>query len=304
MIPGGSVRQPAAFCGVVGFKPSYGLISRYGLISFASSFDQIGVMTKSVRDSAYLMNVLSVKSEDDKDPNTIVVEKDYLKELNKDLSKKKIGIIRSLIDESSDIVKERVNEAIKRLEDLGFETIDIELPYLDTIPTLYSILAYAEASANLERLDGVRYGLRKESNSYEDMVLKTRTEGFGIEAKTRIILGSYVLKEENIEKYYFKAAKIRKKIIEELKSIFENVDFLVLPTVNDIATLITDLDKANTKQMDKHTVIANLAGLPAISIPTKTREGELPVGLQIIGKQFEDDLVLALANIYEENREK
>ncbi len=298
---GGSIRLPAAYCGVVGFKPSYGLISRYGVISFASSFDQVGTITKTVEDTSILFNMIKVKDENDRDPNTVVLDKDYTKDLNKDIKGIKIAVVKDIVNKSSEIVKEKMNTAINTFKSLGAEIHEIDLPYLYESTVIYPILAYAEASSNLERFDGVRFGLRGEDRTYEEMVISSRTEGFSLETKKRIILGSYVLQKNNLEKYYIKAAKVRSKIIEELNNKFEKYDVLILPTAPDIAPLKEDITNIDTNIMDQCTIMPNLAGLPAISIPIDNTD-DLPIGLQIWGKQFNDEKVLNIANIYEKNR--
>lgn len=296
---GGSIRQPAAFCGVVGYKPSYGLISRYGVMPLASSLDHVGIITKTVMDTAILLNIISVKTEEDKDPNTIVVDNDYTEKLNNYIKGKKIGVIKELIDSSSEIVKEKMDEAIGFFKESGVEMVDIEISYLEQLSTIYTIINYAETSSNLSRFDGVRYGNRQNEETYEDMIKETRTKGFGLEIKKRIILGSYFLQENNYNKYYIKAAKIRRLLIDDLKTKFKEYDAIIMPTVPFVAPKKDELENINKSIFDKYTVIANLAGLPAISIPFKNTE--LPIGLQIMGGQFEDELVLNIANYYEEN---
>lgn len=297
---GGSVRQPAAYCGIVGFKPSFGLISKYGVIPLASSFDHIGTFTKNVEDASILMNMITVKTDEDKDSNTIVLNKDYTKNLNNSIKGKKIGVVRELIDLSSDIVKEKFQKAINVFEKLGVIVEDIEIPYLNESVLIYQILSYAEASSNLERYDGVRYGLRGEGDTYESSLIDARTKGFGIEIKKRIILGSYVLQKENYDKYYLKSAKIRRKIVEYLSSIFKEYDAIILPTTPDVAPKVEELKDVNITNIDKCVVLANIAGIPAISIPID-KSNDLPIGLQIMGKFLNDDLVLNIANIYEKN---
>lgn len=297
---GGSVRQPAAYCGIVGFKPSFGLISKYGVIPLASSFDHIGTFTKNVEDASILMNMITVKTDEDKDSNTIVLNKDYTKNLNNSIKGKKIGVVRELIDLSSDIVKEKFQKAINVFEKLGVIVEDIEIPYLNESVLIYQILSYAEASSNLERYDGVRYGLRGEGDTYESSLIDARTKGFGIEIKKRIILGSYVLQKENYDKYYLKSAKIRRKIVEYLSSIFKEYDAIIMPTAPDIAPKVEELKDVNITNIDKCVVLANIAGIPAISIPID-KSNDLPIGLQIMGKFLNDDLVLNIANIYEKN---
>ncbi len=296
---GGSIRQPASFTKTVGFKPSYGLISRYGVISVASSLDHIGMITKTVEDSAVLLNLISVKNENDKDPNTIVLEKDYTTSLNEGIKDLKIGYIQELIDDSSDIVKEEMNKSIEFFKENGAILENVEIPYLEYLSAIYTITNSAVASSNLSRFDGVRYGNRIDSESYEEMVKKTRTEGFGLEVKKRIILGSYFLGEENYNKYYIKAAQLRRLLVEELNKIFVEYDAIIMPTTQNIAPRIDELEEVNTELLDKYTVLANLSGIPAISIPMKS---EKAIGMQIMSKSFNDELVLRIANFYEKNK--
>lgn len=296
---GGSIRQPASFTKTVGFKPSYGLISRYGVISVASSLDHIGMITKTVEDSAVLLNLISVKNENDKDPNTIVLEKDYTTSLNEGIKDLKIGYIQELIDDSSDIVKEEMNKSIEFFKENGAILENVEIPYLEYLSAIYTIINSAVASSNLSRFDGVRYGNRIDSESYEEMVKKTRTEGFGLEVKKRIILGSYFLGEENYNKYYIKAAQLRRLLVEELNKIFVEYDAIIMPTTQNIAPRIDELEEVNTELLDKYTVLANLSGIPAISIPMKS---EKAIGMQIMSKSFNDELVLRIANFYEKNK--
>lgn len=296
---GGSARQPAACCGIVGFKPSYGLVSRYGVSTNVSSFDQIGTFTKTVEDTAILMNIISVKKED-KDPNVVVLDKDYTKNLDNDIKGKKVGVVRELINISSNEVKGKMEKAIDVFKNLGVIVEDIDLPYIYETTLIYKILGYADVSSNLERFDGIRYGIRCEGDTYESLIINTRTEGFGTEIKKRIILGSYILQKENFNKYYIKSAKIRRKIVEKLNEIFEKYDAIIMPTAPDVAPKIDELENIDTTNIDKCVMLANITGIPAISIPIDKLE-DLPIGLQIMGKQFNDDLVLNIANIYEKN---
>lgn len=295
---GGSIRQPASYCGVVGFKPSYGLVSRYGVVSSISSFDQVGTITKTVEDASILMNIITEKDEETEDPNTIVLNKNYLENVNNDIKGKRIGVVRELIEDFSEEVKVRFNKAIEIFKNLNTIIDDVKIPYLYESTLIYEILGYAEMSSNLEKYDGISYGLKIDSDDYESSLINTRTEGFGKEIKRRIILGTNTLQKENYKKYYLKAAKIRRKIVEELNKIFKNYDAIIMPTTPDIAPKINELENVDISKIDKCVMIANIAGLPSISIPIDKTE-DLPIGLQIISKQFNDDLVLNIANIYE-----
>ena len=302
---GGSIRQPAALCGVVGLKPTYGRVSRYGLIAFASSLDQIGPITKDVRDAALLMNVIA-----DHDPRDSTSAKlprpDYTKSLvHEGLHGLRIGIPKEYFIGGVDReVKAAVEAAIGKLESLGGRCQEISLPHTEYAVSSYYILAPAEASSNLARFDGVQYGIR-EGRTLMDMYCRTRSDGFGAEAKRRIMLGTYVLSSGYYEAYYLKALKVRAKIKEDFDAAFTTVDCIVTPTSPTPAFKIGERleDPLSMYLSDVFTISANLAGVPAISVPCGFTSENLPVGLQIIGKPFDEATLLRAAYTYEQNTE-
>ena len=303
---GGSVRQPGSFCGVVGFKPSYGAISRYGLIAMASSLDQIGPLTKTAEDAKLIFDAIrgqdlldstSVKIKSS--PKTVQSRTDKIQNL-------KIGIPKEYFSEGiNKEVKEIVEETIKNFEKIAVEIKEVSLPHTEYALAAYYIIMPAEVSANLARYDGIKYGLSKSQNSklktqnLLDSYLKTRAEGFGDEVRRRVILGTYVLSAGYWEAYYGKAQKVRALIRREFEKVFEEVDIILTSTAPTVAFKIGEKkDPLAMYLSDIYTVPASLAGLPAISIPCGEVE-KLPVGLQIIGPQFQDDLVLESAKLYE-----
>lgn len=304
---GGSVRQPASFCGVVGLKPTYGRVSRYGLIAFASSLDQIGPITKDVHDSALLMNTIS--GYDPLDSTSINIEvPDYTKSLINDIKGLKIGIPREYFIEGMDPeVKKIVEEAIEKLKTLGAEYTQVSLAHTEYAVSVYYIVATAEASSNLARFDGVQYGCRnKISGSRQgliEMYKETRGSGFGEEAKRRIILGTFALSHGYYDAYYLKALKVRTLIKNDFDKVFKDFDCIVTPTSPTPAFRIGEKIKDPLKMYlsDIYTISANLAGIPAISIPCGfTRKG-LPVGLQIFAKPFNEEMLFKVAYTYERN---
>ena len=295
---GGSIRQPAAFCGVVGFKPSYGMISRYGLIAMASSLDQIGPLAINVEDIKIVFN--AIKGQDDFDSTTIDFES---KNNHSDFENLKIGVPREYFGEGIDKdVKEGVEKAINKFTNLGFEIKEISLPYTEYALAVYYIIAPAEISANLSRYDGIKYGFSAKQKSLIDNYLKTRASGFGDEVRRRIMLGTYVLSAGYRDAYYNKAQKVRVMIVNDFKKVFSSqdcVDFVLTPTTPTTAFKIGEKkDPLAMYLSDIYTVPASLAGLPAISMPCG-KVGNLPIGLQIIGPQFKDNLVLEIAQAFE-----
>ena len=299
---GGSIRQPAALCGVVGLKPTYGRVSRYGLTAFASSLDQIGPITKTVEDAAYLLNIIS--GQDSKDATSVRIPvPDFLENLNNEIKGLKAGLPEEYFVEGIEPeVKERVLEAVKKLESLGVEIEEISLPNTKYAVETYYIIAPAEASSNLGRFDGVRYTYRaKDYKNLIDMYCKTRAEGFGDEVKRRIMIGTYTLSAGYYDAYYLKAQKVRTLIYQGFQNAFEKVDFIVTPVSPTTAFKIgekTD-DPIKMYLSDIFTIAVNLAGLPAISIPCGFDSKNLPVGLQIIGKAFDEVTILNVANVIE-----
>ncbi len=300
---GGSIRQPASFCGVVGLKPTYGRVSRYGLIAFASSLDQIGPLTKDVTDAAIFMNIMA--GHDVKDSTSVDIPvPDYRKALIDDVKKLKIGIIKELVGQGiDDGVKKAVLEAADVLKKLGASVEQVSMPTLAYgVPTYY-ILATAEASSNLERYDGVKYGLRSnEADDLLSMYYNTRREGFGPEVKRRIMLGTYALSAGYYDAYYLKAQKVRTLIKNDFDKAFSKFDILLSPTAPSVAFKIGEKvnDPLSMYLSDIATIPINLAGIPAISIPCGF-VNDLPVGLQIMGKAFSEELLFRIAYTFEQN---
>lgn len=295
---GGSVRQPAAFCGIVGLKPTYSRISRYGLIAYSSSFDCIGIITKSVEDAALLLEVISGPDNNDSTVSQKPVPP-YSTQLTFN-KKVKIGYLKDALESDgvSDEIKENTKRALDVLKQEGHEVKAFEFPLMEYILPTYYILTTAEASSNLSRYDGVRYGHRtKDSSDLESMYKKTRAEGFGKEVKKRIILGTFVLSASYYDAYYTKAQKVRRLIKEETEKILSQFDFLVIPTTPTTAFKIGEnsSDPLAMYLADVFTVQANLSGIPAISIPNGTDKQGLPIGLQIMTRAFEEGELLAFS---------
>ena len=295
---GGSVRQPASLCGIVGFKPSYGAVSRYGLIAFASSLDQIGTLTKSAEDAKIIFKV--IRGQDKLDSTSLESKKSSPLQIKK----LKVGIPKEYFVKGMDKeVELKVREGIKRFEKLGADIVDVSLPNTSFALPIYYIISPSEASANLARYDGIKYGLSKaEGKDLLNVYLDTREEGFGKEVKRRIMLGTYVLSSGYYDAYYAKAEKVRAKIIEDFEKAFAKVDLLLTPTSPTTAFKIGEKadDPLQMYLSDIYTVPVNLAGLPAVSLPCGN-VNNLPVGLQIIGKYLDDDRVLEAASIFEKN---
>lgn len=301
---GGSIRQPASCCGVVGMKPTYGRVSRYGLIAFASSLDQVGPITKDVTDCAIMMNVIC--GYDPLDSTSVNIEvPDYKKFLINDIHGIKIGIPEEYFIEGMDPdVEKALKEAVKIFEDLGAKVVRISLPHTKYAVAVYYIICTAEASSNLARYDGVKYGFRvKDYKDLMDMYFKTRAEGFGQEVKRRIILGTYVLSAGYYEAYYKKASQVRTLMRQDFYNAFKEVEVIITPTTPTPAFKIGEKvkDPLQMYLSDIYTIPVNLTGIPAISIPCGfSREG-LPIGLQIIGNHFEEGKVLQVAYTFEQN---
>lgn len=297
---GGSIRQPAAFCGVVGFKPTYGLVSRFGLVAFASSLDQIGPFGTTVEDTAILLGAIA--GHDARDATSLNVKiPDYTQSLTTDLSGKRIGIIKETFGEGLDpAVAKAVEVAIEQLKALGAEIKEISCPNFDYgLPTYY-IIAPSEASSNLSRYDGVKYGLRNEGEDLMSMYTKTRAEGFGPEVKRRIMIGTYALSAGYYDAYYLKAQKVRTLIKQDFETAFESVDVLLSPTVPAPAFKAGEKeDPLSMYLTDLMTITVNLAGLPGMSIPCGFDDSGLPIGLQLIGNALREDQLFAVASAYE-----
>ena len=300
---GGSIRQPSSFCGVVGLKPTYGLVSRYGLVAFASSLDQIGPITKDVRDSALLLNIIA--GPDKKDTTSKNMEKiDYEKGLKNDVKGLKIAIPKEFYgDGINEEVKQTLQKAIEKYKEMGAEVTEVSLDIAKYSLATYYIIACAEASSNLGRFDGIRYTYRtKEYQNLKELYKKTRSEGFGKEVKRRIILGTYVLSSGYYDAYYKKAQQVRTLVMNEFNKIFENYDVILVPTSPTVAFCIGSKSN-NPMEMylaDICTVSVNIAGLPAISIPAGVDKEGMPIGMQIIGKKFEEQKILNTAYAFEQ----
>ncbi len=299
---GGSIRQPAAFCGVVGLKPTYGRVSRYGLTAFASSLDQIGPITKTVEDAAYLLNIISGQDSRDATSAKIPVP-NFLDALNGEVKGLKAGLPKEYFVEGVDPeVKERVLKVAELLEKSGVSVEEVSLPNTKYAVETYYIIAPAEASSNLGRYDGVRYTYRaKEYKDLVDMYCKTRAEGFGDEVKRRIMIGTYTLSAGYYDAYYLKAQKVRTLIYQGFQNAFEKVDFLITPVTPETAFRIgekTD-DPIKMYLSDIFTIAVNLAGLPGISVPCGFDSKGLPVGVQLIGRAFDEETILKVADFVE-----
>ena len=302
---GGSIRQPASYCGVVGLKPTYGAVSRYGLIAYGSSLDQIGPVTYSVKDAAIVFDAM--KGADRNDQTSRAYEYgNLLEKLNQDIKGKRIGIAEEFFEGIDADMKAQIFEAVKLFETNGAQIVPIKLPALKSALPVYYIIACAEASSNLGRYDGIRYGYRTDTyDSIDDMIYKTRSEGFGTEVKRRIMLGTYVLSSGYYDAYYKKACIIREEVKREFDELFTNCDALIAPNAPTTAPLLDDKG-ANPVEMylsDICTVPINIAGVPSISVPCGRDTKGLPIGMQIIGNKFDESTILNLAYFYEQNSE-
>ena len=303
---GGSIRQPASFCGVVGLKPTYGRISRYGLVAYGSSLDQIGPITRTVEDTALLMNVIAGHDPAD---STSVDEAtapvcDYLEKLDEPVSNLKIAIVPQSTAGADEPVRKALNEAIEIYQKLGAQIIEVEMPHLDYAIAAYYVIATAEASSNLARYDGVHYGHRTANpNDYIEVYSKSRAEAFGEEVKRRIMLGTYALSSGYYDAYYLKALKVRNLIRDDFTSVFEKCDCIMMPVAPTTAFKIGEKvdDPLQMYLSDIYTIAANLAGIPGISIPCGFDEKGLPIGLQIMAPTFAEDKLLRIARMFEKD---
>ncbi|MBL6920239.1 MAG: Asp-tRNA(Asn)/Glu-tRNA(Gln) amidotransferase subunit GatA [Puniceicoccaceae bacterium] len=304
---GGSIRQPAALCGVVGMKPTYGLISRYGLVAFASSLDQVGPFARTVEDAALLMEAMLSKDPLDSTSIAPQGETNYTAALKEKKGPWKLGVPREFFGEGIDPeVKANILKAIDWYKDQGCEIVDISLPHSELAVPVYYIVATAEASSNLARFDGVRYGHRSdEAKDAMTLFTKSRGEGFGDEVKRRIILGTYVLSSGYYDAYYLRAQKVRRRILGDFEKAFEQVDAILTPTSPTPAFKRGERadDPLAMYLSDVYTISVNLAGLPAISIPSGFTESGLPIGLQVIGKAFGEADMFAIANAFEQDHD-
>jgi aspartyl-tRNA(Asn)/glutamyl-tRNA(Gln) amidotransferase subunit A len=300
---GGSVRQPAALCGIVGIKPTYGRVSRYGLVAFGSSLDQVSVFGLTVRDAATVLGCIAGRDERDATTADVPVP-DYVAELSGGIRGARVGVPRALLGEGLDAeVRASVERAIEACRDLGAEIVDIELPHAKYAIAVYYIIATAEASSNLARFDGVRYGFRTdEAGTLKEMYRRTREEGFGPEVKRRIMLGTYVLSSGYYDAYYRKAQQVRTLLQQDHRRAFERCDVIAMPTTPTTAFMLgekTD-DPLAMYLNDIYTCTANLVGIPAISLPCGLSDSGLPIGFQLVGPHWSEATLLRLARAYEQ----
>ncbi|MCS6817558.1 MAG: Asp-tRNA(Asn)/Glu-tRNA(Gln) amidotransferase subunit GatA [Blastocatellia bacterium] len=300
---GGSVRLPAAFCGVVGVKPTYGRVSRYGLVAYGSSLDQIGPITKTVADAARVLQVIAGRDPRDSTSSNHPVP-DYLAALGEEIKGLRLGVPREYFGPGlAEDVRAAVGQAIDRFADLGAEIVEVRLPHTEYAIACYYIIATAEASSNLARYDGVRYGYRAEgARTLREMYRRTRNEGFGAEVKRRIMLGTYVLSAGYYDAYYLKALKVRTLIERDFREAFTRCDLIIGPTSPTVAFRLGEKteDPLAMYLSDIYTIMANLAGIPAISIPIGLSREGLPIGLQLHARHFEEEMLLRAAHAYEQ----
>ena len=297
---GGSIRQPASFCGVVGYKPSYGRVSRYGAIAYASSFDQIGPITKTVEDAALIMEIIAGKDEYDSTSSSKPVPA-FTKELKNIPAKLRIAYIKDCLENAglNSEIKTRINEIISKLKAAGHTVEAVDFPYLDYLVPTYYVLTTAEASSNLARYDGIGYGYRsKNATDLESTYKKSRSEGFGTEVKRRIMLGTFVLSSGYYDAYYSKGQRVRRLLQDKTNEILEKYDFIILPTTPGTAFEFgqKSADPIAMYLEDIYTVQANITGLPAISLPMGKHSNGMPFGVQVIGKNFADAEVFAFSD--------
>jgi len=309
---GGSIRQPASLCGLVGIKPTYGRISRYGMISYGSSLDQAGFFTKDIRDSAFLTELAS--GIDDKDQTTVAREvPHYLMSLNPNIKGKKVGIIKEFLNLGDKLEEDNriaFNDAIKQLKKGGADVIEISVPSIETTALLYMVISYTELGSNLARFDGVRFGRRTEQEvrSLEELYYKSRGEGFGENVKKRVLLGYFLSSSENYEKYFVKSQKIRRKLVNEFMDVFKKVDVIMTPSTVGVAFPIKQTKEEIAKDKDSNALNdffvcpANMVGLPAISVPFAVSKTGLPIGMHLIGNYFDEQSVFNFGLFFEQNR--
>lgn len=298
---GGSIRQPACFCGVVGFKPTYGRVSRWGLVAFGSSLDQIGPITTNFTDCAHLLSIIC--GYDNKDSTSASIEvPNFSEALDKDITGMRIGIPKEYFKQGLALeVREAVDKVKKFFQDKGAKIIEVSLPHTEYAVAVYYIIASSEASSNLQRFDGVRYGLRAKNNNLEELYTESRGEGFGDEAKRRIFLGVHSLSSGYYDAYYSKALKVRRLIKRDFDQVFKDVDVLLTPTSPTTAFKIGEKisDPISMYLSDIYTISVNLAGLPAVSFPCGFSSDNLPIGVQLIGKEFDESSLIKLGSSFE-----
>ncbi len=300
---GGSIRQPASFCGVVGLMPTYGRVSRYGLIAFASSLDHIGPLTRTVKDAAIVLGAIAGRDPMDSTSAEVPVP-DYVSQLERPVRGLKLGVAKEYFgDGLDDQVRQAVEGAIDKLKSLGCEVVSVSLPHTSYAIPAYYLIATAEASSNLARYDGVRYSLRARGvKTLSEMYRRSRDEGFGTEVKRRIMLGTYALSAGYYDAYYLKAQKVRTLLTRDFDEAFQKVDAIVTPTCPTAAFRLGEKsnDPLSMYLADIYTVTADLAGIPGISIPCGQTQEKLPIGLQILGKHFDEGTILRIAHAYEQ----
>jgi aspartyl-tRNA(Asn)/glutamyl-tRNA(Gln) amidotransferase subunit A len=301
---GGSIRQPASFCDVVGLKPTYGRVSRYGLVAYGSSLDQIGPVTHSVEDSALMLNVIA--GHDPADSTSVEAgiarECDYLERINEPVENLKIGVVPQLNAGADKSVQKAITDALAVYKEAGSELVEIEMPHFDYSIAAYYVIATAEASSNLARYDGVHYGHRsEEAGDYIEVYTKSRAEGFGAEVKRRIMLGTYALSSGYYDAYYLKALKVRNLIRQDFIKAFEKCNCIMMPVSPTTAFKIGEkiAEPLAMYLSDIYTISANLAGIPGISVPCGFDRDDLPIGLQILGRAFAEDELLRIAGMFE-----
>lgn len=302
---GGSIRQPASFCGVVGLKPTYGRVSRYGLVAYGSSLDQIGPVTRDVTDCANILNIIAGHDEMDSTSSEAAVP-DFTKALVEDVKGLKIGLPKEYFVKGMDPeVEKAIRTAIEKYKELGAEVVEISLPHTDYAISAYYLIAPAEAATNLQRYDGVSYGERVEGEDLVAMMTNTRTEKFGEEVKRRIVIGNYALSAGYYDAYYLKAMKVRTLVAEDYAKAFEQVDVIMAPVAPTTAFKIGEMsgDPLQMYLQDACTVPLNLAGLPGISIPCGMSSKGMPIGLQIIGKALDEETIIRAAYTYEQSQD-
>ena len=302
---GGSIRQPASFCGVVGLKPTYGRVSRYGLVAYGSSLDQIGPVTRDVTDCANILNIIAGHDEMDSTSSEAAVP-DFTKALVEDVKGLKIGLPKEYFVKGMDPeVEKAIRTAIEKYKELGAEVVEISLPHTDYAVSAYYLIAPAEAATNLQRYDGVSYGERVEGEDLVAMMTNTRTEKFGEEVKRRIVIGNYALSAGYYDAYYLKAMKVRTLVAEDYAKAFEQVDVIMAPVAPTTAFKIGEMsgDPLQMYLQDACTVPLNLAGLPGISIPCGMSSKGMPIGLQIIGKALDEETIIRAAYTYEQSQD-
>lgn len=298
---GGSIRCPASFCGIVGLKPTYGRVSRYGAIAYASSYDTVGPMTKTVEDNALVLEAIA--GLDEKDATTSPIEVlNYSSELETNLKGKRIGIVKEYQKDGVDEqVTEAINKAIEKFKSLGCEIVEVSLPNTEYAIAAYYLIGISEASSNLARMDGIRFGLKTDGDNWQERYMKTRGEGFGDEEKRRIILGTYALSAGYADKYYHKAQLVRELLKEDIAKAFESVDILLTPTMPVLPFKIGENSDDPLKMwlLDAFTVTINPVGVPAISVPCRKSKEGLPIGMQLIGPHFKEEVLYKFAYAFE-----